>query len=68
MVEETLYTLAEAEAILRERLKQDMCMLGVAAPGHLVEEYVSRNSFGEIIVWNLGCKRCGAVFTATYPE
>lgn len=66
-VEEPVYTLAEAEVILRERLRQDMCMTGAGAPGHLVRESVVRNSEGVIVMWNMGCERCGAQFLPSWP-
>lgn len=66
--EEPVYTLAEAERILRPRFTRDRCMLGPGAPGHLIQEHVTRNAVGEIMMWSLGCQRCGAVFEATYPE
>lgn len=68
MADEQTYTLAEAEAILRERLRQDMCMTGAGAPGHLVKETMIRNGFDEIAVWGLGCTRCGCQFLPSWPE
>lgn len=66
-LDEQLYTLAEAELLLREALRRDMCMSGAGAPGHMVRETVTRNGADEISAWSLSCQRCGAAFVATYP-
>lgn len=63
---EPVYTLAEAEALLLPRFTRDRCMKGAGAPGHMVKEYIQRNSMGEIIIWGLDCPRCGCTFVETY--
>lgn len=65
--EEQMYTLAEAEVLLRARMRQDMCMAGAGAPGHMVVESLVRNGSNEITAWSLGCQRCGAAFVASFP-
>lgn len=65
---EQMYTLAEAEAILARRMREKMCMDGPGAPGHMVQEYLTRGPAEEILVWGLGCNRCGAKFLPSWPE
>ena len=64
---EQLYTLAEAEVILRQQMVQQMCLVGVTAPGHLVQETVTRDVTGAITAWSLRCGRCGADFLPSWP-
>lgn len=68
MSDEPRYTLAEAEVLLREKMRRDSCLVGPGAPGHDVQEYVTRNFRDEICLWSMGCRRCGAWFEARYPE
>lgn len=65
---EELYTLEQAEAILTRRMREKMCVDGPGAPGHMVQEYITRGTADEIIIWGLGCNRCGAKFLPSWPE
>ena len=64
--EPRLYTLAEAEELLKPQFTRDRCMKGPGAPGHMVEEVLQRNAATEIVVWALFCPRCDAHFEAVY--